>query len=186
MDTFIWQSQFERIVQQMDESKTHSLSEYENKFGKNFIKSVAQNYGLGYNGRALRILEKIAGQKQPYDDFLRDNQCGGRITSKHHFHVDLDGNFIPPSCNGFRANIFDLCGDGLDGEKYIYFTSVAENGLSELFKKARELGFVPKNGGYSSKCALCFDMKKYICENIITKTGSEPADIGPAGFYEES
>ena len=186
METFIWQSKFEKIVQTMDENKTHSLSEYENKFGKNFIKSISQSYGLGFNGRALRILEKITEHKQPYDYYLKENQCGDRIKSLHHFHVDLDGNFIPPSCNGFRANIFDLCGNGLDAEKYIYFTAIADIGISALFRKAQELGFAPKNDGYASKCALCFDIKKYICENIRKNTGTEPVDIGPLGFFEES
>ena len=186
METFVWQSKFERIVQQLDENKTHTLEEYENIFGKDFIKSIAQAYGLGYNGRALRILEKFSEHKDPCEYLLKNNQCGDRIKSLHHFHVDLDENLIPPSCNGFRANIFDLCGDGLDSEKYKYFTAVINGGLAALLDKAKELGFVPKNEGYISKCALCFDIKKYLCENIFAKTGAEPSDIGPFGFYEES
>ena len=188
MGTFIWQSKFERIAQQLDENTTHSLSEYENIFGDDFIKQVSENYGLGYNGRALRILERFTKDKKSYEYFLKDNhnQCGERIKSLHHFHVDMDGNLIPPSCNGFRANIFDLCGEGLDSDKYKYFTAVANGGLEGLFKRAEALGFIPKNDGYVSKCALCFDIKKYICENIKTNTGTEPDDIGPAGFFTES
>ena len=191
MGTFVWQSRFERIVQQLDENTTHSLSEYEDAFGGDFIKLISENYGLGYNGRALRILEKNitkSEDKKPYEYFSRENQaqCKDRITSLHHFHVDMDENVIPPSCNGFRANIFDLCGEGLDSEKYMYFTSVAESGFGALCKQAEALGFVPKYEGYASKCALCFDIKKYICEYIKTTTGTEPADIGPLGFFEES
>lgn len=190
MGTFLWQSRFEHIVRQMDENTVHSLSEYENIFGEDFIKSVAESYGLGYNGRALRILERFAEKKDlyPYGHFLKEagDSCGGKIKSLHHFHVDYEGNLIPPSCNGFRANVFDLCGEGLDGEKYIYFSAVAGGGLEALFKKAVGLGFAPKEEGYVSKCALCFDMKKYICESIRAKTGAEPTDIGPAGFFGES
>ena len=188
MGTFLWQTKFERVVSQLDENTTHSLSEYEKIFGDDFIKSIAESYGLGYNGRALRILERFtkSKDKKPYEYFMKDNQCRDRIKSLHHFHVDLDGNLIPPSCNGFRANIFDLCGDGLNGDKYIYFTAIINGGLGELFSKAQALGFVPRNEGYASKCALCFDIKKYICENIKSKTAKEPADIGPMGFYAES
>jgi hypothetical protein len=58
--------------------------------------------------------------------------------------------------------------------------SVVNGGLDGLYKRALALGFIPDNGGYVSKCALCFGIKKYISEN----SGSEPADIGPAGFFE--
>jgi len=184
MGTFLWQSRFERIVGQLDDNTTHSLEEYENIFGKDFIQAISESYGIGYNGRALRILEKISKDRKPCEYFLKDAQCQSRIKSLGHFHVDPDMNLIPPSCNGFRANIFDLCGDGLDGEKYANFMAVADGGLEALFKRARTLGFVPDNNGYASKCALCFDIKKYICENIAAQTGSEPADIGPIGFFD--
>jgi hypothetical protein len=106
------------------------------------------------------------------------------ITSLGHFHVDPDYNLIPPSCNGFRANIFDLCGAGLDGEKYANFSAVITGGLEALANRAISLGFVPDGGGYASKCALCFDIKKYISETAREKTGAEPADVGPAGFFD--
>jgi len=182
--TFLWQSRFERIVGQMDENITHSIEEYENIFGKDFIKTISDSYGIGYNGRALRILEKTAKEKYPCEYFLQDSQCQSRITSLGHFHIDPDCNLIPPSCNGFRANIFDLCGEGLGDKKYINFMSVVNGGLEALFKRAETLGFIPDSGGYVSKCALCFDIKKYICGNITAQTGSEPADIGPAGFFD--
>ena len=186
MGTFLWQSRFEHIVRQLDENTVHSIDEYESIFGKDFIKTIAESYGLGYNGRALRILEKISKttDKKPCEHFLKDSQCGDRIASLSHFHVDIDGNLIPPSCNGFRANIFDLCGDGLDSEKYKYFTAVINGGIEVLFNKAEMLGFAPKKEGYASKCALCFDIKKYICETVKSQTGTEPADIGPVGFFD--
>jgi len=79
-----------------------------------------------------------------------------------------------------------LCGDGLDGDKYINFTSVLNGGLEALYKRAESLGFIPGEDGYPSKCAMCFDIKKYICDNTMARTGAEPCDIGPAGFFEES
>ena len=184
MGTFIWQSKFERVVSQMDENTTHSIEEYEKKFGGDFVKTVAESYGLGYNGRALLILEKTGKQKNPHEYFLNDSQCKDRITSLSHFHVDLDENLIPPSCNGFRANVFDLCGEGLDRGKYINFMAVVDGGIGALFKRAQSLGFVPDKEGYASKCALCFDIKKYLCLSAIKQTGTEPADIGPSGFFD--
>ena len=191
MGTFVWQSKYERIVQQLDENTTHSLKEYEDIFGDDFVKMIAESYAIGYNGRALQILEKnITSPKdrKPYDYFFNENKnkCGEKIKSLHHFHIDINGDLIPPSCNGFKANIFDLCENGLDNEKYKYFLSIINGGLGELFDKSKVLGFAPKTEGYLSKCELCFDIKKYICENITKETGTEPPDIGPVGFFYES
>jgi len=185
MGTFVWQSKFERLVSQMDENATHGLPEYEAAFGKGFMKSVAESYGLGYNGRALGILEKIEKDRYPAEHFTKGDSCRSQIASLRHFHIDPNGDLIPPSCNGFRANVFEMCGEGLDSDKYRYFTAVANGGLDLFLKEAQALGFVPKNEGYVSKCALCFDMKKFVFEAVREKTGEGPPDIGPAGFFQE-
>ena len=188
MGTFLWQSKFERVVRKLDENETHPLGEYINKFGSDFTEATAENYGLNFNGRALRILENSSKfPKYPHGHFLlNETRCGEAIKSLQHFHVDLNGDLIPPSCNGFRANVFDLCGKGLDGEKYVNFMSVADGGLNTLYKRAENMGFIPNGGGYASKCALCFDIKKYICNKSVSENGAEPCDVGPLGFFEES
>jgi hypothetical protein len=176
----------------MEEGETHSLDEYIQKFGGDFIETAAESYGVGFNGRALRILNNNSAKypKYMHEHFLlnesKGTKCSEKITSLHHFHVDLNGDFIPPSCNGFRADIFDLCGKGLDDIKYVNFMSVATKGFKALFERAQDLGFIPDEGGYASKCAFCFDIKKHICGHIMSRTGEEPCDIGPAEFFEES
>lgn len=180
--TFLWQSKFERVVRRFDENKTHTLNEYTEKFGADFTASIAETYGLGYNGRALRILAGSPKYKKYNAEYLLNlnDKCAGSISSLHHFHVDLNGDFIPPGCIGFKVNIFDLCGDGLLKEKYANYLSVADGSFSEFYERARTLGFEPNSEGYESKCGLCFDMKKYILEKY------EPCDIGPAGFFKEN
>jgi len=184
--TFVWQSKFERIVSKLDESTTHSLEEYTSKLGADFVKSIADAYGIGYNGRALRILDaphNPTSPKHPAGYFLdtRDT-CANKLGSLSHCHIDLNGDFIPPGCIGFKVNLFDLCGDGLDenGEKYANFLSVVSHGFDEFYKRALSLGFQPNSNGYVSKCKLCFDIKQYMHEKYA------PCDIGPAGFFEES
>ena len=93
--TFLWQSKFERLVRRLDENKTHTLAEYTEKFGPDFIKNTAETYGLGYNGRALRILAGSPKQNAEYFLGLND-KCADSLRSLHHFHVDLNGDFIPP------------------------------------------------------------------------------------------
>jgi hypothetical protein len=166
-------------VRRLDENKTHALDEYTEKLGADFIENIAEAYGLGYNGRALRILDKSKKYSAEYLLNLND-RCSGSVRSLHHFHVDLNGDFIPPGCIGFKVNIFDLCGGGLDEEKYANYLAAAENGLSGLYERAVNSGFKPDSAGYVSKCGLCFALKKYISDR------HEPCDIGPAGFFEES
>ena len=180
--TFVWQSKFERIVRKFDENKTHTLGEYTEKLGADFVKTAADAYGIGYNGRALRILD---GKKRPAEYFINSSdRCAEKLSSLHHFHVDLNGDFIPPGCIGFKADIFDLCGegsgDGLNEEKHANFLAVTGGGFGRFYERARSLGFAPDSSGYVSKCGLCFDIKKYILEK------SAPCDVGPAGFFEES
>ena len=175
--TFVWQSKFERVVRRMDENTAHTLGEYKEKYGAGFVQDIADAYGLGYNGRALRIL--AGGPRHGAEHFLGD-RCASNIRSVQHYHVDLNGDFIPPGCIGFKADIFELCGEGLDEEKYANFLAVANGGLGGLYERACALGFKPEPGGYASKCGLCFDIKKYLLEKHA------PYDIGPAGFFEES
>ena len=188
MGTFLWQAKFERIVRKLDENETHSLEEYIQKFGNDFTEKIAESYGLNFNGRALRIIEKsLKFPMYSCEHFLlNETKCAVSIKSLHHFHVDLNEDFIPPSCNGFRVNVFDLCGKGLDPDKYLNFMAVADGGLNALHRRAQDVGFIPKSEGYASKCAFCFDMKKYICDSVMFQTETEPCDIGPSGFFEES
>ena len=182
--TFLWQSKFERIVRRFNENTTHALGEYTEKLGADFIKSAADAYGIGYNGRALRILD---GPGYSAEHFLNSSgpsdRCAGKLGSLHHFHVDLNGDFIPPGCIGFKINIFDLCGagsEGLNEAKYANFLSVVNGGFGSFYERAADSGFRPDPNGYVSKCSLCLDIKRYILEK------ESPYDIGPAGFFEES
>jgi hypothetical protein len=177
--TFVWQSKFERVVRRLGENKTHTLNEYIEKFGSDFIKNIADAYGIGYNGRALRIIADAPKYGAEYFLNLND-RCANSVQSLHHLHIDLHGDFIPPGCIGFKADIFDLCGEGLDEEKYVNFLSVINGGLNGLYERARIVGFNPDPNGYVSKCALCLDIKRYISEKYA------PCDIGPADFFEES
>ena len=175
MQTFVWQSQFERIVSQFDASKTHALSEYKSKYGDNFITAIMNSYGVGINGRAIKLADMVY-EKNPAEYYLqKNNSCN--IMSTHHFHVDVYDNFVPPGCIGFQANINDL--EDLPADKYANYLSVAEGGLTMLYNRAVSIGFKPKKDGYSHRCALCFDVKKYILKT------ENPADIGPSDFFDE-
>ena len=182
--TFLWQSRFDRIISKFDENSTHSLEEYTSKFGADFVESIANSYGINYNGRAIRILEtpyNDGNPKRPAEYLLdKSDNCSSKLSSLSHCHIDLNGDFIPPGCIGFKISLFDLCGDGLDEAKYANFLSVVNGGFNDLYKRAIELGFTPNPDGYVSKCKLCFDVKQYISEK------NAPYDIGPIDFFKDS
>lgn len=177
MSTFVWQSHFERIVSAFDASSTHELREYIDEYGRGFVKAVMDSYGLGINGRAIRLADAVR-EMRPHEFYLKRNDPCSSINSSHHFHVDVNDNYIPSGCVGFQVNINDLR-KILPRDKYANFLSAAEGGIRDLYSRAISLGFEPKQEGYSHKCSLCFDIKKYILE----KTNAE--DIGPREFFYE-
>jgi hypothetical protein len=177
MQTFIWQTQFEKFVSQFDTSTTHALSEYTKKYGAEFVPSAMKSYGLGINGRSIKLADMYY-EPHSAEYYLQRNDLCGSIISTRHFHVDANGNYIPPGCIGFQVNLNDMQSI-LSADKYANFLEVVSGGLKLLYKRALSLGFVPKQEGYSHKCALCYDIKKY----ILNKTNA--ADIGPNDFFDE-
>lgn len=174
---FIWQQKYIRSVSEFDDSKTHFLEEYEKKFGENYLAEASRAYGMHYNGRAI-LLSDMINPKKPAEYFLDGSPC--HITFANHFHVDLNGYFIPPSCTGFQLYFDDILSDGIFGGKYKNFLAVKEGGLDALYHNAAEAGFTPDSDGYSCKCSLCFDIKEYLNKNF------DSFDIGPDGFFNET
>lgn len=175
MDTFIWQSRFDNIVKKLDTDVAHPLSEYNEFFNTDITELTAKAYGLNYNGRALKIAEKL-NPMQNIGAFLKNSGCSC-ITSLGHCHIDFNLDLIPPSCNGFKMKLEDLI-NGLDNEKYKYIYEIINNGIAGFFEAAQKKGFIPAKEEYATKCALCYDIKKYLNKKFPC------ADIGPDGFFE--
>lgn len=170
---FIWQEKFIRRLMPLCRGRKLTRAELAKVLGEDYIASTARSYGLSVNGRALNIARGIYPAR-PAEEFLDGEGCG--LTRGMHCHVDLYGNYIPPSCPGLAVNIHDL--KSIDPEKYPVFTRLDRGGIRALWDYAREHGFAPDPGGYVTKCDLCVKMRSCLMKKHPS------ADIGPQCFYD--
>jgi len=118
---------------------------------------------LRFNGRAI-TLEEANFPFKPWTAILQEAEnkppCKN-LTSTDHFHVDMDGNFIPAGCTGFILPLHEAL-EGLPQGKYPAFEASYHGGLSALITLAEKHGFAPRGEGYSSTCNACFHVRKYL------------------------
>jgi hypothetical protein len=120
---------------------------------------------LRFGGRAVSLEEEHA-EKKPLEEILRGAVSGGackNLTSAHHFHVDLNGYFIPPGCTGIILPL-DEAVSGLTPGRYPAFEALYNGGLTALVSLAVGRGFAPDPAGYPSVCAACFHVRKWLSQ----------------------
>ena len=187
---FIWQQRYWTELLKLDPTRTYTPDELREALGYDLAGRCVKEYGMGFNGRALKLL-RASAQKKPHGSFLSGEPCGN-LNSVNHFHADYLGRFIAPGCTGFGILTGDL-GVFFDPTSGVSnYTSGVSNptsypvcsrlysgGTSALFAYAQKKGFVPADG-YVSKCDLCFGMRKFLYE---TDKSGHP-DLTPGKFYE--
>jgi hypothetical protein len=126
------------------------------------VRKTASAYGISLGGRATNIEEEYNNRK-PLKSLLDNgfNEPCNRLLSTGHFHVDMDGYFIPPGCTGLRLPLNELLA-GVESSSYPVFDALYSGGIAALFELAKQHGFVPDNNGYVSKCNLCFHIRNYL------------------------
>lgn len=174
-DYFIWQQRFLKRLMQLDITKTHTKEELQSVLGEDYITETAREYGLGINGRALLFADKIYGKRDVYE--VATNEDCPSLTRPHHCHIDLYGKAIPSRCTGICLDAEDYLMGNITEEKYPVVYHLIHGGTKELLEYAKGKGFIPASDGYATKCALCFDIRKYLLEN------SPSEDLGPHDFY---
>ena len=157
----LWIDEFFPDMTALPTDAPHSRAEYEAYFGKNYWPLLRPRYGLHMLGRALTTHAKdmptVSTSRIPH----MGRSCvelGGRS----HYHIDLYGRYIPPSCPGLSLPLSAL---GADPRSLLDFC------------KAK--GFTPKSS-YYNRCHLCQDMRLFLYRNF---PGAFP-ELAPASFYE--
>ena len=159
MDFFLWKQDFYKTLSRMDGKKPCTRSEIETAVSSDYINKTASAYGIRLGGRALNIEEEYS-PRQPVEKLLDNSPCTGLLSSNH-FHTDHEGFFIPPGCTGLRLPLEEILA-GIDSGKYPVYESLYKNGISSLYETALNQGFVPDEKGYTSKCNLCFYIRKFL------------------------
>jgi organic radical activating enzyme len=179
--TFPWISDFYSEVDAFEDRKTHTLAEYENRYGPGYLMKLPSRYWIHPGGRALKTYSRISGLT-PYEEILSSNQRGCReLMDVSHFHFDLYGNYIPGLCSGLALHYTGL-GNAAPPEKYPFLYILFQGGVVRLLEFiSNEYGFRPEKG-YISKCHLCFEIRRY----LVMEKGVKAKEFQPHGFYEES
>jgi hypothetical protein len=177
---FPWVIDFISDLSQFEAGKTHTLAEFNDLFGRDYLQKVLERYWIHMGGRALETYRPLMGQKtfhQIMDESTAN--CYGELSNTSHFHIDLFGNYIPGLCSGLSIAVEDL-GKPLSDETYPVLTTLGRHGIRGLVKMAAEAcGFSPQKDLYINKCDLCTEVRTFMVQNGYR--GSE--ELKPEEFY---
>ena len=179
MGVFPWIAEFFSEVDAFDDAASHSLAEYEARYGADYLKKIPSRYWVHFGGRAASTFARVF-DLSPLDDVLSRSPGGCReLADVSHFHVDLYGNYVPGLCSGLAIRLRDL-GKGLSDSDYPLITRLYAEGISGLLRHARESHGFTSRDRYLNKCHLCLDIRKHL---ISTEADQYP-ELAPSGFYD--
>lgn len=162
MGCFLWKQEFLRPLSKLDLYTKHTREEFSVAISNNYIKEMADYYGIFYGGRAVNIEDEY--DKPVLTEKLLNKSPCKILSSTNHYHLDYSGRFIPSKCTGIYFPVEEGL-KGLEEGKYPVLDSLHNGGVAELYKFAKEKGFVPKEK-YVSSCNLCFEIRSF-----LSKTG---------------
>lgn len=135
-------------------------------------------------GRAVDELASLR-PRRPAEAFREEN-CVEPVLRSRHVHIDPHGNIFPGVCNGI------ILGNALkEGVETVWerlsrewgqhpvVSAVVAGGSYELLKRARECGYEELAGGYTDKCHLCHDVRRFLFEQGIWRES-----VGPGECYD--
>ena len=179
INIFPWIMDFFAEIDAFDDKRTHTMEEYQNRYGNDYLRRLPSRYWIHLGGRALKSFASLF-QTMTHEAILSSNEGGCKeLLAVNHFHFDLFGNYIPGLCSGLSIHRDDL-GQEISGEKYPILHVLFNDGIRGLFDlTSRQYGFQPSES-YISKCHLCFDLRRH----IVLDRGMASRDLRPTAFYE--
>jgi hypothetical protein len=182
MGVFPWVNAFVGDLTRLDQQRTHTMDEFEEAFGANYLGRIPDRYWIHLGGRALETFGAVY-PRYPVDHIIANSplSCARALSDTSHFHIDLYGNYIPGLCSGLAIAIEDP-GKPLPPGKYPLLDCLAATGIGGFFELAGQAyGFQPRAGGYLNHCDLCTDIRSYL---VRVGEGRFP-ELAPEGFYVE-
>jgi hypothetical protein len=143
--------------------------------------AFASEYSLIPNGRAATQLVHLY-ERHPASYFFGDT-CAAELSSPHHIHIDLYGNYIAGLCAGISlgdGRDLDALYSGINLDEVPVLERLIRGGVEALFGWAvEEFGYEENPGGYIAKCHLCLDIRTH-----LAKAGSGFQELAPLDFYK--
>jgi hypothetical protein len=177
---FAWIGEFIPDLSGLDGSQPHALSEFEEHYGKDYLRGILGRYWIHMAGRALETFRPVLRTKT-LEHILRENTTGCRreLADTSHFHLDLFGNYIPGLCSGLAIALDDL-GKPLAEDKYPLLSILNAKGIRGLLDfAAREYAFKPRQIGYINKCDLCTEIRFF----LVQQGYDSSEELCPGEFY---
>lgn len=179
MQLFPWIADFAPDIAEFDEDTPHSLEEYSERFGNDYLKQLIYRYSLTMRGRTLETFKEVVDH-HPTEQVV--NQAGkgcDELANISHFHFDLYGNYIPGLCTGLAIHVDDI-GSELPENQYPFIRVLYRDGIKGFLKYAIEnYDFQPLDK-YISKCHICSDIRSHLVNNCEVRT----KDLQPVQFYK--
>ncbi len=177
---FPWISDFIADLSELDAADTHSLKEYEERLGRDYLKRLLQRYWIHMGGRSLETFRPYLAEKSARE-ICEENGggCASELLDTRHFHLDLFGSYIPGLCSGLCIKREDL-GKALPEERYPVLTTLFHEGIRGIFKMAEEeFEYTPARKHYINKCDLCTEIRTLFVQNDFGGN----AELNPKEFY---
>lgn len=176
---FPWISAFYREIDSLDDRVPHRLTEYQERFGDDYLENIPARYWVHLGGRAVPTFQKVLAH-QDYQTILAVNRRGcSELQDVSHFHLDLFGNYIPGLCSGLAVGRDDL-GKPLDPDQYPILSILHASGINGLWELAMDRYAFQPSPTYLSKCHLCLDIRRH----RVMAPGVASQELQPRAFYE--
>ncbi|MDJ0804904.1 MAG: hypothetical protein QNI97_18660 [Desulfobacterales bacterium] len=180
IQVFPWVNAFVRDLDRLGANATHEMAAFEAAFGRDYLARIPDRYWIHLGGRALETFRTVI-PGQPVAEVLDKSplSCARALSDTTHFHIDLEGRYIPGLCAGLAFTMEDLDAP-LPAGKYPLLERLATNGINGLFALAQEnYGFEPSRSTYLNHCDLCTDIRQH----LIQLDGAAFPELAPEGFY---
>ena len=182
MHVFPWTADFIDEISSLDHTIPHSLGEYQEVFGPDYLARLPGRYWISQGGRSLETFKKYSIPRTVSELVAMNTKGCSELAEVNHFHIDLYGNYIPGLCAGLSIRKNDL-GGMLDAKEYPLITSLYTTGVGGFCDYAtRNFSFRAKSQNYGSKCELCFEIRKY----LVLEKRINSKELQPIGHYENS
>ena len=177
---FPWTDGFLSDLTSMDPDHTHSLSDFESCFGRNYLVQIPNRYWVHLGGRAINTFRNVLPEKS-LEHILKESgaNCAIELSDTSHFHLDLFENYIPGLCAGLVIGREHL-EHPLSADEYPVLHKLYTQGIREFYRWAQErFGYQPLRSNYINKCDLCTEIRADLVKNPHTHF----KELQPIEFY---